>query len=145
MTRGGGWPMTVFLLPNGQPFYGGTYFPPEPRQGMPGFKQILTGVADAYHSRRAEVEQSAQGLTESLDRDLSDIGGAPTDPNAAATDARAVLAPGALEMSMLAIDGPLSAAEVVPAANPALAGVPPAMTKSAPTAVDELVLSVRVA
>src|SRR5215467_1728127 len=51
MTRHGGWPMTVFLLPNGQPFYGGTYFPPEPRQGMPGFPQILAGVADAYRNR----------------------------------------------------------------------------------------------
>ncbi len=80
MTRGG-WPMTVFLLPNGQPFYGGTYFPPEPRQGMPGFKQILAGVADAYHTRRADVEASAAGLTESLDRDLSAIGGPPTDLN----------------------------------------------------------------
>ncbi len=87
MTHGGGWPMTVFLLPNGQPFYGGTYFPPEPRQGMPGFKQILEGVADAYHNRRKDVEESAAGLTDSLDRDLSHIGGAPSDLSADLLDA----------------------------------------------------------
>jgi uncharacterized protein YyaL (SSP411 family) len=87
MTHGGGWPMTVFLLPNGQPFYGGTYFPPEPRQGMPGFRQILEGVHEAFRNRRQEVEESAAGLTNALDRDLSDIGGVPTDLNADLLDA----------------------------------------------------------
>ena len=51
MTGRGGWPMTVFLMPDGRPFYGGTYFPPEPRQGMPAFGQILAGVAEAYRER----------------------------------------------------------------------------------------------
>ncbi len=75
MTGHGGWPMTVFLLPDGRPFYGGTYFPPEPRQGMPAFRQVLAGVADAYHSRRAQVEQAAAELTAALDRDTLGIGG----------------------------------------------------------------------
>src|SRR5688572_6333604 len=48
MTGHGGWPMTVFLTPEGEPFYGGTYFPPEDRQGMPSFRKVLTSVADGY-------------------------------------------------------------------------------------------------
>ena len=47
MTGHGGWPMTVFLTPEGEPFYAGTYFPPEDRQGMPSFQRVLGGVADA--------------------------------------------------------------------------------------------------
>jgi uncharacterized protein YyaL (SSP411 family) len=66
MTRHGGWPMSVFLLPDGRPFYGGTYFPPENRHGRIGFKSLVTQLADAYHSRRAEVEQVAQGVAEDL-------------------------------------------------------------------------------
>jgi uncharacterized protein YyaL (SSP411 family) len=81
MTRSGGWPMTVFLLPDGRPFYGGTYFPLEPRYGMPSFQQILNGVDEAYRNRRAEVEQAAQSLTQSLDRDLLGIGGDLSDLN----------------------------------------------------------------
>ena len=48
MTGQGGWPLTVFLDPEGVPFYGGTYFPPEPRQGMPSFRQVLEATAEAY-------------------------------------------------------------------------------------------------
>ncbi|HEV2124768.1 MAG TPA: thioredoxin domain-containing protein, partial [Chloroflexota bacterium] len=62
MTQHGGWPMTVFLLPDGTPFYGGTYFPPTRRHGMPSFKEVLTSVADAYRSRRADVDKSADQL-----------------------------------------------------------------------------------
>jgi uncharacterized protein len=75
MTGHGGWPMTVFLLPDGRPFYGGTYFPPEARQGMPSFRQILSGVEDAYRNRRAEVEKAAESLTQALNRDVLGIGG----------------------------------------------------------------------
>jgi len=89
MTRGGGWPMTVFLLPDGRPFYGGTYYPLEPRFGMPAFRQILTGVADAFKNRRAEVEQAASSLTQSLDRDLMGIGGDVSDLNAELLDTAA--------------------------------------------------------
>ena len=55
----GGWPLTVFLTPDGQPFYGGTYFPPDDRWGRPSFKKILLAIADAYRERRDEVLKSA--------------------------------------------------------------------------------------
>jgi uncharacterized protein YyaL (SSP411 family) len=71
----GGWPMTVFLLPDGRPFYGGTYYPREPRGGMPAFRQILVGVADAYKLRRDQVEKAASEITQALDRDVLGIGG----------------------------------------------------------------------
>ncbi len=71
----GGWPMTVFLTPDGRPFYGGTYYPPEPRHGMPAFRQVLAGVAEAYQNRRDQVEDSANHLTESLNREFLGIGG----------------------------------------------------------------------
>jgi uncharacterized protein YyaL (SSP411 family) len=64
MTGQGGWPMTVFLTPDGTPFYGGTYFPPEDRHGMPGFRRVLSAVADAYRSRRADVERTAASMRE---------------------------------------------------------------------------------
>src|SRR5499433_942589 len=68
MTGGGGWPMTVFLTPEGKPFYGGTYFPPEDRYGMPGFPRVLISVAEAYRSQREEVENSAEGMLGELKR-----------------------------------------------------------------------------
>ena len=55
--RGGGWPLTMLLTPDGTPFYGGTYFPPHARFGLPAFIQMLAGVADAYRHRRADIEQ----------------------------------------------------------------------------------------
>ncbi len=55
----GGWPLTVFLTPDGRPFYGGTYFPPVDQWGRPSFKKILLAIADAYHDRRDEVLKSA--------------------------------------------------------------------------------------
>jgi uncharacterized protein YyaL (SSP411 family) len=65
-TGQGGWPMTVFLLPDGRPFYGGTYYPPEARGGMPSFRQVLDGIATAYRDRRDVVERQAAELAESL-------------------------------------------------------------------------------
>ena len=62
MTGGGGWPMTVFLLPDGAPFLAGTYFPPTPRHGLPGFPTLLTNVARWYATARDEVEQQASAL-----------------------------------------------------------------------------------
>ncbi len=75
LTRHGGWPMTVFLLPDGRPFHGGTYFPPEPRQGMPSFKQVMESVHNAYINRRDDVDNLANDLTNALGRDLLGIGG----------------------------------------------------------------------
>ena len=62
MSGTGGWPLTVFLLPDGRPFYGGTYFPPEDAMGRPSFRRVLESAAEAYRSRRAEVEQAAGAL-----------------------------------------------------------------------------------
>ncbi|GAC1479181.1 MAG: thioredoxin domain-containing protein [Gemmatimonadaceae bacterium] len=64
MTGQGGWPMTVFLTPDGAPFYGGTYFPPEDRQGLPSFRRILTAVADSYTTRRGDVERTVRSMRE---------------------------------------------------------------------------------
>jgi uncharacterized protein len=66
LTRHGGWPMTVFLTPDGAPFYGGTYFPPVPSRGMPSFQQLLLSIVDAYENRREEVMQSAQSVRDYL-------------------------------------------------------------------------------
>jgi uncharacterized protein len=59
MTGRGGWPLNAFITPDGVPFWAGTYFPPEPRHGMPSWPQVLTGVAEAWRQRRAEIEQGA--------------------------------------------------------------------------------------
>ena len=68
MTGAGGWPMTVFLDHEGRPFFGGTYFPPQRRGGMPSFGEILDAVTDAWTHRRDEVADQAKGLTESIRR-----------------------------------------------------------------------------
>ena len=67
MTGHGGWPMTVFLTPEGAPFYGGTYFPPEDRHGLPSFKKLLVAVADAWRDRRNDVELQGKQLVEAMD------------------------------------------------------------------------------
>src|SRR3954453_5960518 len=66
LTGHGGWPMTVFLTPAGEPFFGGTYYPPEPRHGMPAFRQVLTALADAYRDQRDDVAQQAAALVDHL-------------------------------------------------------------------------------
>lgn len=62
----GGWPLTVFLMPDGRPFYGGTYFPPEDRQGMLGFRTLLLTLSEAYRERRQDVERAAEETTRAL-------------------------------------------------------------------------------
>ena len=62
LTGSGGWPLTVFLRPDGVPFFGGTYFPPEDRYGMSGFKTVLAAIADAYATRRDDIDRSATQL-----------------------------------------------------------------------------------
>ena len=66
MTRQGGWPMTCFLTPSGDPFYCGTYFPDTPRGGMPSFRQILTAVTEAWTMRRSEIESMGSRVREAL-------------------------------------------------------------------------------
>jgi hypothetical protein len=62
----GGWPLTGFLLPNGKPFFGGTYFPPEDQMGRPGFRRILVAVADSYKNKRAELVRAADHLADAV-------------------------------------------------------------------------------
>ncbi len=64
MTGHGGWPMTVFLTPDGEPFYAGTYFPPVDRHGMPSFRRVLASVADAYRTKRDRVARTAAAVRE---------------------------------------------------------------------------------
>jgi uncharacterized protein len=66
MTQHGGWPMSVFLTPEGQPFYGGTYFPPAPRHGLPSFTQLLEAIADAWRDRRQEIAKNSQQITAAI-------------------------------------------------------------------------------
>src|SRR5437588_3831037 len=128
----GGWPLTIFLTPDGEPFFGGTYFPPEPRHGLPSFRQLLRAVADAYRERpqdvtaqaealvgalrrSAETEQSREPLTEALlaeaeavllqqlDPRWGGFGHAPKFPPASALEF--LLRRGALEPVRLTLDG----------------------------------------
>ena len=62
----GGWPLTAFLTPDGKPFFGGTYFPPEDSMGRPGMKRILAAVSEAFKNRRSEVDNSAHALEEAV-------------------------------------------------------------------------------
>ena len=64
----GGWPLTAFLTPDGKPFFGGTYFPPEDAMGRPGFKRILAAIADAFEKRRADVDQSAHAIEQAVSK-----------------------------------------------------------------------------
>jgi hypothetical protein len=66
MTGSGGWPMSVFLTPEGRPFYGGTYFPNEPSHGLPSFRQVLAGVDQAWREQRSEIEQAGLRLVDAL-------------------------------------------------------------------------------
>ncbi len=66
LTGRGGWPLSVWLLPDGRPFYGGTYFPNEPRHGMPSFKQVLVRIAELFHEKRDSLEQDASRLTDAI-------------------------------------------------------------------------------
>lgn len=62
----GGWPLTGFLMPDGRPFFGGTYFPPEDMGGRPSFRRVLLAVAEAYNSKRAELLKTADSLSEAV-------------------------------------------------------------------------------
>ena len=88
VTRGGGWPLSVWLTPDGRPFYVGTYFPREERRGMPGFLDLLTGLADTWEHDRSEVEQRAdewlgaiEGQVDSVD-EAGELGDNPLRPAA---------------------------------------------------------------
>ena len=84
MTGGGGWPMSLFLTPDGRPFYGGTYFPREPRHGLPSFRQVLAAVAKSWIERRAELEAGADQLVDGLRLRSAALAGSPEDGGVAA-------------------------------------------------------------
>ncbi len=80
ITGHGGWPMSMFLTPDGRPFWGGTYFPPEDRYGAPGFKGVVRQLADAYRSRRHDIEEAGDELKRAVSSSLqSAAGSAPID------------------------------------------------------------------
>jgi uncharacterized protein YyaL (SSP411 family) len=92
LTGHGGWPMTVFLTPEGRPFYGGTYFPPVDRHGLPGFPRVLEAVAQAYRDRPDDIAKSAGQILDRL-AGLETVsgGGAPLDPGLPQRAAEALL------------------------------------------------------
>jgi uncharacterized protein YyaL (SSP411 family) len=80
MTQHGGWPMSVFLTPDLQPFYGGTYWPPYARMGMPGFIQVLQAIDELWRTRREDAVAQAEQLTQYLQQsDLAETGAGPVD------------------------------------------------------------------
>jgi len=87
MTGHGGWPMTCVLTPSGEPFFAGTYFPPEPRQGAPAFTQVLQALADAWDNRREEIEQVGKDVLDHLNTQ-PDVAGGAIDLAAAAAELR---------------------------------------------------------
>ncbi len=72
LTQHGGWPNSVFLTPDLEPFFAGTYFPPEDRAGMPGFRRVLHSMSEAWSGRRSEVVEQAKGVTEAIRRYLEE-------------------------------------------------------------------------
>jgi len=88
MTGQGGWPMTCILTPDGEPFFAGTYFPPEPRQGTPAFTQVLQALADAWRDRRDEVLTVSQDVMAHLAETIDPLGGSlgPAELDAAVAD-----------------------------------------------------------
>ena len=79
LTRQGGWPLTAFLTPAGEVFYGGTYFPPDGAHGRPGFRTVLESVLDAYRSRRGQVQAQADAIRRVVGDDLNET--APGEPS----------------------------------------------------------------
>src|SRR5262245_38722137 len=88
MTGSGGWPLTVFLLPNGQPFFGGTYFPPDDAYGRPGFRRVLETMSQVYRSQRADVQSNASSLSEQLRQQVFKSAGGPIDASSLEAAAR---------------------------------------------------------
>ena len=87
LTGHGGWPMSVFADADGRPFYAGTYFPPQPRHGMPSFPQLLTAITESWRDRRDEVAGAAERITKALEQRESAVASEGTPPSAADLDA----------------------------------------------------------
>jgi hypothetical protein len=91
-TGHGGWPLTVFCTPDGRPFYGGTYYPPEPRHGLPSFREVLATIARAWATQRSEVEESASRVVSQLARRPQGVAAEPPGAHSLAAAARQLLA-----------------------------------------------------
>src|SRR5271163_3399517 len=87
ISRQGGWPLTGFLLSDGKPFFGGTYFPPEDQMGRPGFRRVLLAVADSYRNKRPDLERAANSISEAVEQAETFIG-ARADFDAGVVDAQ---------------------------------------------------------
>ena len=91
MTGSGGWPMSIFMTPDKKPFFSGTYFPPESRYGRPGFKEILTRLAEGYRDQRGEIFKSAESIAEHVAQNsTADISGRIIDKNVIASAGEAI-------------------------------------------------------
>jgi uncharacterized protein YyaL (SSP411 family) len=90
LTGRGGWPLTVFLTPETQPFYGGTYFPPEDRQGMPGFRRVLLALADVYRNKPEDVRSNVERLRRAIAALGETTGGTTIKPGLAPAAAAAL-------------------------------------------------------
>jgi uncharacterized protein YyaL (SSP411 family) len=86
----GGWPLTAFLTPEGKPYFGGTYFPPEDRHGRPSFRRVLLTMADAFANRRTEVDESAGSVMEAIEQNEAFSGRGNGDPGADLVETMAV-------------------------------------------------------
>ncbi|MEM1140847.1 MAG: DUF255 domain-containing protein, partial [Pseudomonadota bacterium] len=75
----GGWPLTMFLRPDGKPFWGGTYFPPDARYGRPGFPDILKTIAEVYQTKTEDIEKNSLAITKAIEAPLSSTGMAAPD------------------------------------------------------------------
>ena len=94
MTGQGGWPLTAFLTSEGEPFFGGTYFPPEPRPNMPSFRQILESIRGAYSERREEIVRNAEELKGLLEKSATERAEGPVTQ-----DGKAIAGPDLLDHS----------------------------------------------
>jgi uncharacterized protein YyaL (SSP411 family) len=81
MTGGGGWPMSVFLTPEGRPFYGGTYFPKAPGHGLPSFRQLLEGIDNAWRTQRGDLEEAGARLVGQLAAQARNAAGPAPQPD----------------------------------------------------------------
>ncbi len=95
LTGQGGWPLTAFLTPQEKVFFGGTYFPPEPRHGMPSFKEVLAAVLDGYHNRRDQVERGSAQLLDALRRSTDTGAGVSEKPAGSPSGTGRALVPSA--------------------------------------------------
>ena len=122
MTGRGGWPMTVFCTPDGRPFFGGTYYPDRPRHQMPSFRQVMAAVADAWATKRADIDAQADQITAVIGRVARSVVGPGPGPGAAGPGETAAEGSGALSGALGAELLARAGRAVVSAFDPAWGG-----------------------